>query len=940
MQSVAIATTGENVSFAAEVRYPGPPTGWLTIAPASGTTPASLTLLADASRLSAGTYLAQVAITAGRIGSIVNVIFTVGAVPGTTSLVPSRSSLTFITMTGSEILPEQSLLVKTPTGASAEFDVSASSTGNWLTVSPTTATAPAMLSVGATLGALSAGTHTGTIAITPKGGGTSTVIPVVLSVRTSTAAPVLTVSQTSLAFNHQIGTSPALQSVGVSSSVSSLPYTATTSTSWLRLEALSSTAPGSSISDQTPDVFDVLIEPAGLATGTYIGSITVAAPGVPPHLIPVSLTVTSAPSLNADSSSLVFELTPGSGPAGDVLTISSTNGESLSFSVSASPAQPWLTVTPSSGTTEGGIELLGATVDPTGLAPGRYTTTIRLTLQGSTEPVLHIPLALNVTGQSEVPALQVAMEPIELTALIGGPNPTRIVDIRTSIAGTTPEFTAAGISAEGWLSVTPYTGRVPRQITIIADASAVRTAGTYEGSVLLTSLETGAQTTIPVRFTLALQAIVADPSALTFEQRERGTTPPAQSIRLDANSPSTFTVAVRESWLRVEPMQGSTPTTLTVSVNPAVASPGSNTGTIRITGPWNELAIPVTFTVLEPLGPTAAPTSLTFDYELGRSAPPAQSISVGSTGGPVGFTANATTDSGGNWLVVTPTAGTAPTTLAASINTATLVPGRHTGKVTIGSADPTVPARTVSVTLNVTSSGVSVLGLLHAATFAPTAIAPGQIVTITGTGMGPATGVSARPTAAGAIESRLADTRVLFDGVPAPLLYVRSDQINAIVPYSMHGRLSARVQVEAGTSLSLPIEAKVVDVAPGLFTTNSNGRGQAAATNADLTVNSAANPAPRGSIVSVYGTGEGQTDPPGQDGRIILTDLRRPLLTATATVGGRPAVLTYIGSAPTSVSGVFQANVRIPDETEPGAATIQIQIGGSTTQSGVTVAVR
>jgi uncharacterized protein (TIGR03437 family) len=147
------------------------------------------------------------------------------------------------------------------------------------------------------------------------------------------------------------------------------------------------------------------------------------------------------------------------------------------------------------------------------------------------------------------------------------------------------------------------------------------------------------------------------------------------------------------------------------------------------------------------------------------------------------------------------------------------------------------------VTVNVSAATVVLQSVLHGATLSPTPVSPGLIVTISGTGLGPTTGVAARPSAAGTIETRLADVRVLFDGVPAPLLFVRSDQINAIVPYALFGRLSARVQVEYGTSFSVPIEAKVVDAAPGIFTTGVAGRGQAAAMNSDLTSNSLANPA-------------------------------------------------------------------------------------------------
>lgn len=90
----------------------------------------------------------------------------------------------------------------------------------------------------------------------------------------------------------------------------------------------------------------------------------------------------------------------------------------------------------------------------------------------------------------------------------------------------------------------------------------------------------------------------------------------------------------------------------------------------------------------------------------------------------------------------------------------------------------------------------------------------------------------------------------------------------------------------------------------------------------------------------VFGTGEGQTDPPGQDGRIIQTDLRRPLLAVTARIGGRPAEILYAGSAPTLVSGSLQVNVRIPEDIDAGSVPIDIQVGGVASQSRVTIAVR
>ena len=72
---------------------------------------------------------------------------------------------------------------------------------------------------------------------------------------------------------------------------------------------------------------------------------------------------------------------------------------------------------------------------------------------------------------------------------------------------------------------------------------------------------------------------------------------------------------------------------------------------------------------------------------------------------------------------------------------------------------------------------------------------PGEIVSIFGSGIGPISGVGARLDGSGRVASNVAGARVLFDGVPAPLFFVRSDQINAQAPYSLDGKDQVRVQV-------------------------------------------------------------------------------------------------------------------------------------------------
>ncbi len=945
-QTVTVVSTATNLSYNATVRYISSATGWLSVTPATGSVPATLTISADPSKLTPGTYVGQVTITAGVLGAFVNVFFTVGPGPGPGGggLVVNPSGLTFIGQFGLDILPEQTVTLATTSGSPVRFSAFATSSGNWLNVSPPSGNAPGTLTVLAIQTGLSPGTRTGSITITPATGGAPVVIPVVLvTLGAGVASPVLSLSQNALTFNHQLGVStPPVQTVGVVATDTVRVFTATATTTtggdWLRLSTATQTS-STSISGFTPLDFSVQVSPAALAPGSYSGTITVESFPVPPIALPVTLTVSSGTALNAVPSSVTFSYLIGDlVPGPRAVTVTATGSGGLSFTTAIAPGAPWLDVTPASGSTTGNSQQLSISVNPAGLVAGLYTGTVVFSLSSGT--TLNIPVVLNVTGSLTESTIDIPVTSVTMTGLVGGANPTQTADINTSIFGATHPFTAVASSNEGWLNVTPFSTTAPTKITLTANSAAVRGPGTYTGSVIITSLATGAQSTIAVTFTLALRAIIPQPASLSFTQTQRGVAPPPQTIQITANTVSSVAASTQTPWIKVQPLRGSAPATLTVSVDPAGLAAGSvNTGSITVAGPDNTLTISVSLKVLDPPAPTTTPNSITLAYELGSPAPK-QTLDIGATETvTLNFTVSVATESGVKWLVVTPTSGTTPATITVTLDPTQLVPGQHKGSITVAFTNGSPPT-VVSVTLTVTAAKVAIQQLLHGATFATTPIAPGQLVTIMGTGLGPVTGVVARPTSAGAFETRMADIRVLFDGVPAPLLFVRIDQINAIVPYELHARLSARVQIESGTSLSIPIEVKVVDAAPGLFTNGGSGRGQAAALNVDLTANSVLNPAPRGTVIALFGTGEGQTDPPGNNGRVIASDLRRPLLRVTAKIAGRPAEVTYAGSASGLVSGIFQANVRIPEDIDAGIVPIEIQVGDAPTQSGVTIAVR
>ncbi len=232
-------------------------------------------------------------------------------------------------------------------------------------------------------------------------------------------------------------------------------------------------------------------------------------------------------------------------------------------------------------------------------------------------------------------------------------------------------------------------------------------------------------------------------------------------------------------------------------------------------------------------------------------------------------------------------------------------------------------------------------GLVNAASLSSQAVAPGLIVSLFGFQLSPLAPLSLRIGADGRVSTRLANVRVLFDGIPAPLLFASPQQINAVVPYAVAGRSTIQVQVENNHAWSNPILLPVASADPAIFTLSNSGQGQGAILNPDGSVNGPANPAPRGAWVSIFATGEGQTDPPGIDGAVTASSLPRPLLPVSVTIGTRNVGLLHAGAAPSLVSGVLQVNAALPQDLPAGSAVpVQLTIGGRPSRDGVTVAIR
>jgi uncharacterized protein (TIGR03437 family) len=283
------------------------------------------------------------------------------------------------------------------------------------------------------------------------------------------------------------------------------------------------------------------------------------------------------------------------------------------------------------------------------------------------------------------------------------------------------------------------------------------------------------------------------------------------------------------------------------------------------------------------------------------------------------------------------------------VNPTGLLAGIYSGVITVASSTGAAgSSQSIAVTLTVSPAPAPITNpvpvitsLVNGASMLVTPLAPGEIISLFGRGLGPRDAATFRLTPAGLVDNSLVGARVIIDGVPAPVLSAQDGQVSAIVPYSVAGKPSVQVQLEYQSVRSAPASFLVAAAAPAIFTLHGSGRGQGAILDQDTSVNFDLNPADRGSIVVLYASGAGQMVPASDDGAITGEVLAQPVAPVSVLVDGQDTEITYAGAAPDLVAGVLQVNFRLPQQMRTGTAIgIVLKVGRFTSQPGVTLAVR
>ena len=222
-----------------------------------------------------------------------------------------------------------------------------------------------------------------------------------------------------------------------------------------------------------------------------------------------------------------------------------------------------------------------------------------------------------------------------------------------------------------------------------------------------------------------------------------------------------------------------------------------------------------------------------------------------------------------------------------------------------------------------TVNGPETGGLVNAATFQQSALAPGSLVSLFGLDLNGAT--------------------VQFGGIPAPILYASSPQLNLQVPWELQGMPIVPVTVTVtGNSISSELESVAVGQNdPGIFSLGAPQGGQGAIENVAGAVVDSNSPAHAGDYILIFATGLGMVTNQPATGAVALAAPHLSYLISypSATIGGVSAPVSFAGLSPGYI-GLYQVNVQVPEGVTAGDAVPVVLSFGATVSNTVTISVR
>ncbi len=673
------------------------------------------------------------------------------------------------------------------------------------------------------------------------------------------------------------------------------------------------------VTPSTPASVGFTVNAAGIPPGFHVGQITVTDLGATsasnPQVTNVALLVNGTqPTMQLSQAGLTFYAVQNSNVVPPSQSVAIFDLGSTSFSWSTQPIQyagadqGWLTVTASGSSGQGSPGEATVWVNPAGLQAGQYYATVNVTSAGAANSPQSFTVLLNVVGAGQLGSSpQLSTSGMILAAAAGSTAAAAQSISLISPAGLSPSYSTNVFTSSGgnWLSVTPPTGYLGTTgiapLTIQASASSLTTGVNY-GTVQVAFGDGTIQT---IQVALLATSGVATPGAAA-EARLRST-------------------AVARS----DSATSCTPKTLVATFN----SPGEN-AELQV-GQSQTFQVQISDDCGNPLLPSESPT--------------AELVNASTSPNALLATLTSTPTANGLW-----TGSWTPSTQGDVQVRAYASRGLTFG----GLATPPPPEATVGVTVLPANaeSAAQPAGVINGASFDTSIqglVVPGGYVSIYGQRMADDTAQAS----GGALAPSLGNAQLLLGGQPLPLLFVNSGQVNGLIPQNLSLNSSIQLQVLRDNTQSVPVSALVTDLQPGIFTTAQTGQGQGSiliagtGTVAGPATVPSQQPVSPGQYIEIYATGLGQVvgtggaAPPadGQPAPASGSPLFSTAATATVTIGGLNAPVSFAGLAPGFVA-LYQVNVQVPSGVQAGSAvpvvlTLTDTSGYAASSQTVTIAV-
>ena len=553
--------------------------------------------------------------------------------------------------------------------------------------------------------------------------------------------------------------------------------------------------------------------------------------------------------------------------------------------------------------------------------------------QAATVTITTNPTTLTFTYQSGSSTLPKA-QTVTMKASSGNP-------------GYTAAIGAIAPAGSHWLTLSAVSGNLPASLVVSVNPTSLP-VGQFAATITLTV--GGIDTAVTVNL-----MVTEAPSTLTLSQTSFNLTsppdPPAQTVTLSTNgAPIAFTATPGAAWMSASPTVGvvlpGDPVVLTITASGSGLTPQTAPYTGKITVVASGAAV------------TVASQNITVNLTVNSVTPTITAIWPSSL--PVGGGNQTITIIGTNFYssTVAKIQGLS-TALSTTVKSGTemfavvpssLLTSASTLQVYADNPAPGGPSANVALPV---SGAPSVAGVFNAASYFSDSISPGELATIFGTNIGP-TAPAAMSVTAGYVDTTLGGVGVTIDGKAAPILYASDTQVTVQVPYEVSIGTLKNVVLTNGANPPATAQVTITATAPGIFTADGSGGGQAAALNdsstGTITLNGKSNLATIGETVTLYLTGEGDYNSTPLSGTTntgyIIPASINPLptmaTTPTVSIGGVDATsgVTYAGVVPGSIIGILQINVAVPAGSATGTAIpVTVTIGGNTTQANVTLGI-